>query len=69
MEKEFKIDGMSCLHCVKAVEKELEKLELVKMQVEIGTAQIEFDQAKVSEKQIINSVSEAGYRIVDIIEK
>ena len=42
MNKEFKIEGMSCGHCVVAVEKELNKLEIKDKKVEIGSAKIEF---------------------------
>jgi len=38
MEKEFKIEGMSCSHCVIAVEKDLNKLEIKKKKVGIGSA-------------------------------
>ncbi len=65
MEKEFKIDGMSCGHCVMAVEKELNKLDVKKKKVEIGSAKIEFDPDKVSEEDIKNSITEAGYIIIE----
>ena len=62
--KEFKIEGMSCGHCVMAVNKELSKLELEDKQVEIGTAKVSYDESKTSEKQIIGAIEEAGYKIV-----
>lgn len=62
--KEFKIEGMSCGHCVLAVNKELSKLELEDKQVEIGTAKVSYDESKTSEKQIIEAIEEAGYKIV-----
>jgi copper chaperone len=65
MEKEFKIEGMSCGHCVMAVEKELNKLDVKKKKVEIGSAKIEFDPDKVSEEDIKNSITEAGYIIIE----
>jgi copper chaperone len=49
MNKEFKIEGMSCSHCVMAVEKELNRLDIENKKVEIGSAKIEFDPDKVSE--------------------
>ena len=64
MEKEFKIEGMSCGHCIMAVEKELNKLNLIKKYVEIGSAKVEFDQHKVSEENIIKAIKSAGYNVV-----
>ena len=65
MEKEFKIEGMNCGHCVMAVEKELNKLDVKKKKVEIGSAKIEFDPDKVSEEDIKNSITESGYIVID----
>jgi copper chaperone len=65
MNKEFKIEGMSCGHCVIAVEKELNKLDIKKRKVKIGLAKIEFDSDKVSEEDIKKSITEAGYIVVE----
>jgi copper chaperone len=65
MEKEFKIEGMSCGHCVMAVEKELNKLDIKNKKVEIGSAKIEFDPDKVSEEDIKNSITESGYIVIE----
>ena len=66
MEKQFKIEGMSCGHCVMAVEKELNKLEIDKKKVEIGSAMVSFDTEKVSENNIKDAIEEAGYKIIEI---
>jgi copper chaperone len=65
MNKEFKIEGMSCGHCVMAVEKELKKLGIKNKKVKIGSAKIEFDPDKVSEEDIKNSITEAGYIVIE----
>ena len=65
MNKEFKIEGMSCGHCVMAVEKELNKLDIKDKKVEIGSAKIEFDPVKVSEEEIKNTITEAGYIVIE----
>ena len=65
MNKEFKIEGMSCSHCVMAVEKELNKLDIKNKKVEIGSAKIEFDPDKVSEEDIKNSITESGYIVIE----
>ncbi len=65
MNKEFKIEGMSCSHCVMAVEKELNKLDIKNKKVEIGSAKIDFDPNKVSEEDIKNSITESGYTVIE----
>ena len=62
--KDFKIEGMSCNHCVMAVEKELSKLELENKKVEIGKASVTYDENKVNEQSIIHAIEEAGYKVV-----
>jgi copper chaperone CopZ len=64
MEKTFKIEGMNCRHCVEAVENNLSKLNLRKVQVEIGSVTVEFDEKILDEKVIIKSVENAGYRVI-----
>jgi copper chaperone len=65
MNKEFKIEGMSCGHCVMALEKELNKLDVENKKVEIGSVKIEFDPDKVSEEDIKNSITESGYTVIE----
>ena len=66
MEKTFKMDGMSCGHCVMAVEKGLDKLEIEIKKVEIGSAKISFDAEKISEENIKNAIEETGYKVIEI---
>lgn len=65
MQKQFKIEGMSCNHCVMAVEKELEKLELVTKSVEIGLVKVGFNPEQVKEHEIVNAIKEAGFTIAE----
>ncbi len=63
--QELKIDGMTCHHCVMAVKKELSKLENVKIEdVKIGSAILQYDENKVSEKELSDAIEEAGYKVV-----
>ena len=55
---------MSCGHCVMAVEKELNKLKLIKKCVEIGSAKVEFNPNDVSETELVNAIKNAGYNVV-----
>ncbi|MGB5289031.1 MAG: cation transporter [Ignavibacteriaceae bacterium] len=65
MKKDFKIDGMSCHHCVMAVQKNLAKLKLKKYEVRIGSANIEFDEAETKEEMILKAIDDAGYKVVN----
>ncbi len=63
--KEIKIEGMSCHHCVMAVQKELGKLDDVKVnEVQIGSAKVEYDESKVSNSTLEDAVEEAGYKVI-----
>ena len=64
MEKRIKIEGMSCYHCVMSVQKNLSKLKLNKFKVDVGFADIEFDETKVKEIEIIKIIEEAGFKVV-----
>jgi len=64
--REFKIEGMTCGHCVMAVKKELTRLENVKVNdVQIGIAKVEFDENKTSIAVIKDAIKEAGYEVVN----
>lgn len=60
----IKIDGMSCQHCVMAVKKEIQKLNVTNLEVKIGEASVEFDENKVSEENIKQAILESGYIVV-----
>ena len=63
IEKKYKIEGMTCNDCVMAVKKELSKLNLATMEVEIGLAKVNFDETKVSSSEIENAISNSGYKV------
>ena len=65
MKKEFKVDGMSCNHCVMAVQKNLSKINLIKFEVAIGSAKVEFDEKEIAEEVIIKAIEDAGYKVVN----
>jgi copper chaperone len=62
--KEFIIEGMSCQHCVMAVEKELARLNLEDSGVQIGCAKVTYDETKIEESEIIKAINESGYKVV-----
>ena len=65
IEKKYEISGMTCEHCVKAVEMELKNLDVESYDVEIGSANIKYDPDKVKEADIIAAVKEAGYEVTN----
>jgi len=65
MKKKIKIEGMSCGHCIIAVQKSLARLKLEKIGVEIGSAEVEYDESNLDEKELIKAIEDAGYKVVD----
>jgi copper chaperone CopZ len=57
------IEGMSCGHCLNAVNHALGALPGVEIEsVQIGRAAVRYDESKVSPSQIVAAVTGAGYR-------
>ena len=58
----LEVSGMSCAHCVRAVEEALSAVPGVKIEnVEIGAATVSFDETRVGVGDLIDAVSDAGY--------
>lgn len=60
----LKIDGMTCGHCVQAVEKALQNRPGVRtatVHLESGAAEVEYDESSVAPEQLIAAVEEEGY--------
>lgn len=69
---ELNIEGMSCVNCVKAVEKSLNKTEGISnsiINLTTEKASIEFDDKAVSPSQIISVIENAGYGASTICEE
>jgi copper chaperone len=64
MKTVIKIDGMSCNHCVMAVKKEIQKLNVQNLEVKIGEASVEFDENKISLDNINQAIEKAGYTVI-----
>jgi copper chaperone len=65
MEKVFRIEGMSCQHCVMAVKKEISKLNVDNLEVKIGEAKVQFDETKVQPADIKQAIVNAGYSVIE----
>jgi len=64
-QKKYKIGGMTCPHCVMAIEIELDEIGVNSREVKIGSAVVEFDESKISEDKVVNAIEEAGYKVLD----
>lgn len=64
IKKNYAIEGMSCQHCVKAVEIELAEIGVDSFDVEIGSAKIKFDENKMTDSDISKAIDDAGFKVV-----
>jgi copper chaperone len=65
-DKTLSVEGMSCAHCKAAVEGELNKLsgvEAARVDVEKGTVEVTYDEAKVTTEDLKGAIEEAGYTV------
>lgn len=63
----LKIDGMTCINCQNKIEKSLNSQEgVIRASVNFskGTADIEYDENKISKEKIIKQVEELDYRVL-----
>jgi copper chaperone len=58
------IEGMSCGHCVKAVKEAIETTGAKTEKVEVGSAQLQYDETKISRDKIILAIEEEGYKVI-----
>lgn len=68
MKKEtIRVEGMSCMHCVKAIGGALEKLKGVKnVDVDLNgkVVNVEFDESTATLDAIKNKIEELGYDVI-----
>ena len=61
------IEGMSCSHCIDAVEGELKQIDgLTVEEVGIGRARVRYDASEVSPGAIESAIDEAGYSVQSV---
>jgi copper chaperone len=63
----LKVEGMSCNHCVNAIEGSVGKLEGVskaKVNLTEGNVDLEYDSSKVSLEKIKDMIDDQGYDVV-----
>ncbi|MBS3898952.1 MAG: heavy-metal-associated domain-containing protein [Dethiobacter sp.] len=62
----LEIGGLSCNHCKMKIEKALKTLagvENVRVNLESGEAEVDFDAAKISEAELKAVIVDAGYEV------
>ena len=68
---DFKISGMTCASCAKAIERSVNKLdgiESVSVNVATEKATISYDSSKLKLTQIRNTIEKAGYKVLEKVE-
>jgi len=61
---DLSIQGMSCGHCVKAVQQALAPLAgISKAEVKVGSAALAYDESLVSKDAIMKAIREEGYQV------
>ena len=59
---QLKIEGMSCGHCVAAVEKALDRTPgVVQRSVKVGSATVEIDPARVTPEALMAAIATQGF--------
>lgn len=62
------IEGMTCTHCVHSVEGALEDVAGVRsarVDLEAGTAVVDYDDATTSPRELTTAVADAGYQAAE----
>lgn len=62
----LKVEGMSCGHCVSAVEGALNQLGVIsaKVNLESKSVDIEYDEAKTNVEKMKDAIEDQGYDVV-----
>lgn len=67
MNETLKVQGMSCAHCVNAVETsvgELQGVSDVKVDLGKGEVEVKYDDSKTSLQEIQEAIEDQGYSVV-----
>jgi len=58
------IEGMTCMHCAMRVKKAIETLTgITGLNVEVGKAELSYDESQISRTDIEAAIIKAGYKI------
>jgi copper chaperone len=59
----FQVDGMTCGHCVRAVEEALQQDGVLVEGVTQGSASVQYDPTKTSRDSLVAAIEEEGYKV------
>lgn len=62
------VSGMTCNHCVKSVKDALEEVGGVRsarVDLDAGTALVDYDDARTSPRELTTAVADAGYQATE----
>ncbi len=65
MKKNYRVEGMHCSNCamnIEGIEDDLPDIKQVSASYQKGQMVVEFDEAKLSEAQILAAVKKRGYQ-------
>ena len=65
MKKKYRVEGMHCSNCamnIEGIEDDLPGIKQVTASYQKGQMVVEFDEAKVSEVQILSALEKRGYQ-------
>ena len=66
VKKIFRVDGMHCCNCamnIEGIEDDLPGIKQISASYQKGQMVVEFDEAKVSENEILEAVKGRGYQV------
>ena len=67
--KKFKIDGMHCSSCAMNIDFDLEDVDgikSVKTNYARQECEVEFDEKKINDQRIIQTIKKTGYTVIDV---
>ncbi|MDA8208728.1 MAG: heavy-metal-associated domain-containing protein [Actinomycetota bacterium] len=68
--KVYRVDGMTCQHCVKAVSDELAQVPgIANFDVNLDTKLVTIDGDALDDAAIVAAIDEAGYEALAVAEK
>jgi copper chaperone len=63
MTETIRITGMHCGGCVNSVKNALGRAGASDADVEIGRARISYDESKISHRQLVEAIEDAGFEV------
>ncbi|MGE7923608.1 copper ion binding protein [Viridibacillus arvi] len=68
---QLKVEGMSCGHCVKAIETDVNALTgvaTVSVNLQESTVDVAYDNSKLDKTDISQAIEEAGYAVKGLVD-